>query len=215
MRLARNLAKGEDKGFINGTGVGMTVGILCDNGGADVGIATTALAYDDVIGLYFSLKPDYREKGVWLMNDKTALALRTMKDKDGNYVWNHANDTILGKKVYISNEMPDIAAGQKPIAFGDFSFYSIVDRAPISVSVLTEKFSTTEKAQHQGKVEELQQFLDETKEKSLNADHFLSLLRKYIDIHELDVEIIREFVERINVFQAEKVASSAAYPDYL
>ena len=64
IRLARNLAKGEDKGFINGTGVGMPVGILCDNGGADVGITTEALTYDDVIGLYFSLKPEYRENGV-------------------------------------------------------------------------------------------------------------------------------------------------------
>ena len=150
IRLARNLAKGEDKGFINGTGVGMPVGILCDNGGADVGITTAALTYDDVIGLYFSLKPEYRENGVWLMNAKTALALRTMKDKDGNYLWNQANDTILGKKVYISNEMPDIAAGKKPIAFGAFSFYSIVDRAPISVSVLSEAFSATEQVGYLG-----------------------------------------------------------------
>ena len=30
-------------------------------------------------------------------------------------------------------------------------------------------------------------------------------MRKYTDIRELDAEIIREFVERINVFQAEKV----------
>ena len=63
----------------------------------------------------------------------------------------------------------------------------------------------TEQAQLQSRVEELQQFLDETKERSLNADHFLSLVRKYTDIRELDAEIIREFVERINVFQAEKV----------
>lgn len=34
---------------------------------------------------------------------------------------------------------------------------------------------------------------------------FLSFVRKYTDIKELDAEIIREFVERIIVFQAEKV----------
>ena len=28
---------------------------------------------------------------------KTALALRKLKDGDGNYLWNHANDTILEK----------------------------------------------------------------------------------------------------------------------
>ena len=62
-----------------------------------------------------------------------------------------------------------------------------------------------EQAQLQSRVEELQQFLDDAKERSLNADHFLALVRKYTDIRELDAEIIREFVERINVFQAEKV----------
>lgn len=63
----------------------------------------------------------------------------------------------------------------------------------------------TEQAHLQSRVEELQRFLDDAKEKSLNADHFLALVRKYTDIRELDAEIIREFVERINVFQAEKV----------
>lgn len=62
-----------------------------------------------------------------------------------------------------------------------------------------------EQAQLQSRVEELQRFLDDAKEKSLNADHFLALVRKYTDIRELDAEIIWEFVERINVFQAEKV----------
>lgn len=33
------------------------------------------------------------------MNDKTALVLRTLKDKDGNYLWNQADNTILGKEV--------------------------------------------------------------------------------------------------------------------
>lgn len=63
----------------------------------------------------------------------------------------------------------------------------------------------TEQAQLQSRVEELQRFLDDAKEKSLNADHFLALVRKYTDIRELDAEIIRKFVEHINVFQAEKV----------
>ncbi len=48
-------------------------------------------------------------------------------------------------------------------------------------------------------------FIDTAKEKSLNAEHFLSLVRKYTDIKELDAEIIREFVEKIIVFKAEKV----------
>ena len=71
---------------------------------------------------------------------KTALALRKLKDGDGNYLWNHANDTILGRQVIISEYMPDIETGTKPIAFGDFSYYWIVGRKPVTVRTLLEKF---------------------------------------------------------------------------
>ena len=75
------------------------------------------------------------------MNDETALALRTLKDEGGNYIWNHANDTILGKKVCISEFMPSVESGSKPIVFGDFSYYWIVGRRPVSVRTLVEKFA--------------------------------------------------------------------------
>ena len=71
---------------------------------------------------------------------KTALALRKLKDGDGNYLWNHVNDTILGRQVIISEYMPDIETGTKPIAFGDFSYYWVVGRKPVSVRTLLEKF---------------------------------------------------------------------------
>lgn len=76
------------------------------------------------------------------MNDETALALRKLKDSDGNYIWNHSNDTILGKEVMISNDMPSAKAGTKPIAFGDFSYYCIFDREYFSVRALSEKFGS-------------------------------------------------------------------------
>lgn len=55
------------------------------------------------------------------------------------------------------------------------------------------------------RVTALQDFIDHAKEKSLNAENFLSLVRKFSDIMELDAEIIREFVEKIIVFKAEKI----------
>lgn len=140
-RLAKNFGRAEDNGFINGTGVDMPTGILAKSGGADVGVTADTITYEDVVKLFFSVKPEYRRKGVWLMNDETAMALRILKDDGGNYIWNHANDTIFGKKVYISEFMPSTGAGAKPIAFGDFSFYWIVGRRPISVRTLTEMFA--------------------------------------------------------------------------
>ncbi len=63
----------------------------------------------------------------------------------------------------------------------------------------------TEQAQLQNRAIELQSFLDSAKEQSLNAEHFLSLVRKYTDINELDAEIIRQFIEKIIVYKAEKL----------
>lgn len=137
-RFAKRFGKAEENAFVNGTGVDMPTGILHNTDGAQVGATTSTLNYDDVISLYFSLKPEYRTKGVWLMNDETAHKLRTLKDTDGNYIWNHANDTIMSRPVYICNAMPSTG---KVIAFGDFSYYWIINRMPISVRALTEVYS--------------------------------------------------------------------------
>ena len=140
-RLAKNFGRAEDNGFINGTGEDMPTGILAESGGADVGVTTDAITYEGVVKLFFSVKPEYRKNAVWLMNDETAMALRTLKDEGSNYIWNHVNDTILGHKVCISEFMPSAGAGAKPIAFGDFSYYWIVGRRPIGVRTLTEMFA--------------------------------------------------------------------------
>ena len=140
-RIGRNFARGEDNSFINGTGEKDPTGILHESDGADVGVTAESLTYDEVINLYFSVKAEYRKNGVWLMNDETALVLRKLKDSDCNYLWNHANDTILGKPVMISEFMPGIASGKKPIAFGDFSYYWIISRSPVFFRALFEKFA--------------------------------------------------------------------------
>ena len=75
------------------------------------------------------------------MNDETALDLRKLKDKDGNYLWQEDMDTILGKPVYILEYMPSVASGSKPILFGDFSYYWIINRRPLAVRTLAEKFA--------------------------------------------------------------------------
>ena len=135
--FAKRFSKAEEDAFINGTGVDMPTGILHDTDGADIGVTANAFTFDDVVALYFSAKPEYRAKCVWLMNDETAQKLRTLKDNDGNYIWNHTNDTIMSRPVYICNAMPSVG---KVIAFGDFSYYWIMNRMPIRVRALTELY---------------------------------------------------------------------------
>ena len=70
------------------------------------------------------------------------------------------------------------------------------------------KMSASYEAEQKGlesRVSELRTFIDGTKEQRLNAESFLGMVRKYTDIKELTAEIIRSFVEKIEVRQPEKV----------
>ncbi len=57
----------------------------------------------------------------------------------------------------------------------------------------------------ESRASELRTFIDGTKEQRLNAESFLGMVRKYSEITELSAEIIRSFVEKIEVQQPEKV----------
>lgn len=142
--LTKSFARAEENAFINGTGVNMPKGILHETDGAEVGVTaedTSDITFDEVIKLFTSVKPEYRANGVWLMSDETALKLRMLKDDNGNYIWNHNNDTILGKPVQISEFMPVCKSGAKTIAFGDFSYYWVLERMPMTIRPLVEKYA--------------------------------------------------------------------------
>ena len=142
-RFSKAFGKAEEDAFINGTGVSMPRGILHDTDGAETGVTVTgSITFDDVLALYFSVDRQYRSDGAWLMNDETALKLKTLKDANGQYLWNQNSDTILGKPVLISEFMPSEG---KPIAFGDFSYYYIVDRLPLTVRTLHQLLAMQQK----------------------------------------------------------------------
>lgn len=143
-KFAKSFGKSEEEAFVAGTGEGQPTGILHETKGAKVGAVTessSAVSYDEIIRLYFSVDKRYRRDAVWIMNDETALALRTLKDADGNYLWRDRDDTIFSKPVYIVDSMPSMGGGQKPVAFGDFSYYWLVQRFPVTVRTLKEKFA--------------------------------------------------------------------------
>ena len=62
-----------------------------------------------------------------------------------------------------------------------------------------------EQNQLESRKAELTEFIDASKEQRLNVDSFLGMVRKYTDITELTAEIIRSFVEKIEVLKPEKV----------
>lgn len=149
-QFASRIGAKEEEAFINGDGVNKPTGILHETNGAQVGVTTSGVSptFDEVIDLYYSLKKPYRKNAVWMCNDSSIKGLRKLKDSNGNYLWQPAivggtPDTILGCKLVTSTAMPEIAAGNKPIAFGDFSHYWIADRQNRIFKRLNELYAAT------------------------------------------------------------------------
>lgn len=150
--FARRIGNKEEDAFFNGDGVGKPTGIFNKTGGASLGVtaaSATAITADEIIDLFYSLKAPYRKKAVWVLNDSTVKAIRKLKDANGNYLWQPAltagiPDTILGRPVYTSAFVPEIKAGAKTIAFGDFSYYWIADRQGRNFKKLSELYAATD-----------------------------------------------------------------------
>lgn len=89
---------------------------------------------DPLVDVVSALKAQYRNGAVWLMNKKTAGAVRQLKDAQGRYIWLESlvagqPATLLGYPVELDESMPDIAADSLSIAFGNFSkAYTIIEQ---------------------------------------------------------------------------------------
>lgn len=137
--FARRFGRAEEDLFINGNGTTEPTGILSVSESINAK-ETNTLSYDEIVELYFSIEAEYRKDAVFIMNDETAFYLRTLKDDDGNYLWNSNNDTIFGKEVITSPYMPSIESGKRPIIIGDLSFYWVIERKPLAIQVLSELY---------------------------------------------------------------------------
>lgn len=146
--FARRIGNKEEEAFLNGDGAGKPTGILND---AEVGVtaaSATAITADELIDLFYSLPAPYRANAVWVMNDSTMRYIRKLKDTTGQFLWQKAlhegeHETLLGKPIYHSPFAPEVAAGAKPILFGDLSYYWIGDRKGITFRRLNERYADT------------------------------------------------------------------------
>lgn len=151
--FGRRIGSKEEEAFFVGNGTGKPTGIFNTTGGASDGTktSTAAITFDDVMDLFYSVKSPYRKKAVWVLNDTTIKALRKLKDNNGNYIWQPSvqagqPDMILNRPYHTSSYVPEIAAGKKVMAFGDFSYYWIADRQGRSFKRLNELYAANGQA---------------------------------------------------------------------
>lgn len=111
------------------------------------GTAATYLVADDLIALQGKVKQVYQANSCWTMAPATFTLVKQLKDEEGRYLlsWDNSLEfpyRLLGKPVYLSDNMPAVAASAKAILYGDYSGMAVNFRENISIEVLREKYAT-------------------------------------------------------------------------
>lgn len=153
-RIADRFTRAENAAFVNGDGVDKPTGFLSYStlpndswAWGNLGYVPTGTAgdfssvdpSDAIVDLIYSLGAEYRVNASFVMNSKTAGAVRKMKDADGRFLWAESLASgqparLMGYPVIISEDMPDIGADAVAVAFGDFGAgYTIAERPDLRV----------------------------------------------------------------------------------
>lgn len=108
--------------------------------------SATAITADEVVKLQGKVKDDYQANAIWIMNPETRDALRLLQDKMGRYLLQDDitapfGKVLLGKPVYVSDNMPKIATGNTAIYYGDMSGLATKFAEEINIEVLREKYA--------------------------------------------------------------------------
>lgn len=145
-QMAEEIAIWIEGQLINGTGSNAAQGALNTTTGVAAS-SSTAITADELIELQSKVKQAYQGAACWTMHPETFTTLKKLKDSNGRYllqddVTGEFPFRLLGKPVYLSDNMPKLAAGARPVLYGDYSGLSVNFRENISVEVLREQFAT-------------------------------------------------------------------------
>lgn len=159
--IASEFARAEGRAFVSGTGINQPMGFLTAPNAATGDAARpfgtlqflatgNATGFDTapelkLIDLVHALKGGHRQGASWVMNAKTLAVVRKLKASDGSFLWQPGlmegqPNRLLGYPVIEAEDMPDVAAGAFPIAFGNFrAGYLIAERS--ATSILRDPFT--------------------------------------------------------------------------
>jgi len=111
-------------------------------------VAADKITVDEVIGLHDAIKDEFQSGAIWIMSPATRTYLRKLKSSAGYYLLNDDisapfGTSILGKPVYVSDNMPDYTEESKvAIYYGDMSGLATKFSEEINIEVLREKYAT-------------------------------------------------------------------------
>ena len=108
--------------------------------------SASAITADDVVKLQGKVKDQFQSNAIWIMHPSTREALRLLKDHMEHYMLNPDftsafGYTMLGKPVYVSDNMPEIGAGNTVIYYGDMKGLATKFNEEINIQVLRERYA--------------------------------------------------------------------------
>lgn len=108
--------------------------------------SASAITADEVIKLHDKVKDRYQQNAIWIMSPATRTALRLLKDEMGRYllqddISSPFGTSLLGKPVYVSDNMPEIATKNAVIYYGDFKGLATKFSENINIQVLRERYA--------------------------------------------------------------------------
>lgn len=146
--LGIRIARIQNTHFTTGFGGAQPEGIVTN---APVGKTTagaTAITFDEIIDLTYSVDRAYRANGAFMLNDLIAAVVRKLKDSQGRYLWEPSvqvgqPDRILGYPTIPNNDMQaTVVTATKTVLFGDFKEgYLIRDVKGITLVRLNELYA--------------------------------------------------------------------------
>ncbi|MCM1508293.1 MAG: phage major capsid protein [Ruminococcus flavefaciens] len=143
--MAEQIAICLEKELLHGT-VGKAEGAL-STANTVTAKGKTAVTLEDLIKLQSAIKQSFQGGACWTMNPETFTAVKLLTDTNGRPliepdVTQAFPYRLLGKPVYLSDNMPKIASGAKSVLYGDYKGLSVNFRENIAINILRENYAT-------------------------------------------------------------------------
>lgn len=144
--MAECIARFIDKELLNPSDPSHKVTGLSDLANKVQLVSEDTITADDLVKLRDAVKDRFQSDAIWVMSPSTRTACRLLKDSKGRYMLQDDvalpfGSSILGKPVYVSDQMPDIATGVNAIYYGDFKGLATKFSEDINIEVLREKYA--------------------------------------------------------------------------
>lgn len=134
--VGRNVGNAFGAKLITGAGTTEPTGITVSSTLGKTGSASVVgvPSLDDLIDLFYSVIPQYRDQSTakWLMKDSTAAVIRKFREGSGTgaYLWQPSviagqPDLLLSKPVLTDPNVAATALAAKSVLFGDLSAYAV------------------------------------------------------------------------------------------